>query len=50
VYNDTLGLPTIGYGHLLLEHERGVLVKITIEQGQQLFKDDMAKAVAEVEL
>ena len=29
VYNDTLGYPTIGYGHLLKAHEVGKLNEVT---------------------
>ncbi len=38
-YKDSLGYPTIGYGHLLLPHEKG-LKNITQEQADAMFEQD----------
>jgi len=43
VYNDSRGLPTIGWGHLLLSNEIGVLNNITIEQADALFVRDLVR-------
>lgn len=47
VYKDTLGYETIGYGHLLLANEKGVLNEVTHEEGLRLLQMDMGKAISE---
>ncbi len=45
IYNDAGGLPTIGFGHLLLEGEEYKFRNgITREQGKELLKQDVAEA------
>jgi lysozyme len=45
IYKDAAGLPTIGFGHLLLEGEAEKFKNgITKEQGKELLKSDIAEA------
>jgi GH24 family phage-related lysozyme (muramidase) len=41
-YRDSAGKWTIGYGHLILPHE--TFTRITLEEGEALFKEDVRKA------
>ena len=50
-YHDPVGYPTIGYGHLLSREAWAPLSKwqpISLEEAEELLKQDMAKAAASV--
>jgi lysozyme len=47
VYNDSLGHPTIGYGHKLLQHEMGKLTYVTKDQAMQMLKQKLDAAISE---
>src|SRR5574337_825358 len=49
-YNDSLGFPTIGYGHLITPAERSSIPHtITASDAEALFESDYSKAVSEAE-
>lgn len=50
VYRDPVGLPTVGYGHLVLAKDKlKIGDKITQARAEQLLRDDLASAERAVE-